>query len=326
MSIISDGAKTNQKRTNRVDKADSLESSSASGDDSDSDDTSASGDDSSEESRDSGRHTHLTLGERLSQREVKLSKKKNSFLRSKERKAKARLIITEQLAKLKAKEGKEVHVTSDAPDKINQSKRSKHAPTEASSKRKDFYGRRKTLNESGIGVDIGAHRYKPRDPRVSSLSGHLDEEHFERNYAFLNEIRDKEMDLLKKRIAARKTVGKKGQRQRQRLGLTGNEGGSLDEDVQKLKQLQQQKSDLERKQIELNAKHTVKKRLQEEVESGKRNAAHFLKRREMKSLYTEAKFDEIRKRGGDQAVEKVLAKRRKKNKSRDAKGFQVGTS
>ena len=264
----------------------------------------------------------LSLGERLSRQEEELSQRNRAHDGSKERKAKARLLVSQRLAKLKRKEPDPDDSEEETKEKkVKVAKKSKHAPTEVSSKRSDFYGRRRNLNESGIGVDIGAHRYKPRDPRVSSLSGHLDEDHFERNYAFLNEIRDKEVEQLKKRIEARKTTGKKGNKKRRKLGLIGE--GSIEEDMEKLKQLQQQKADSERKQIERDAKRSVKKRLQEQVQAGQRSASHFLKRREMKALYAEAKFDEIRKRGGDQAVEKALAKRRKKNKSRDARGFRV---
>jgi hypothetical protein len=67
-------------------------------------------------------------------------------------------------------------------------KKSKHAPTEMSSKRRDFYSRKTDLNSSGIGVSIGANKYKPRDPRMISLSGRLDEDLFEKRYSFLNEV------------------------------------------------------------------------------------------------------------------------------------------
>ena len=58
------------------------------------------------------------------------------------------------------------------------------------------------------------------------------------------------------------------------------------------------------------------KKLQKEVAGGK--SVYFPKRKELKRLHLEAKFDELRKRGGDKAVDKALAKRRKKNKSKDA--------
>jgi ribosomal RNA-processing protein 36 len=237
-----------------------------------------------------------------------------------QRKSRARKIASERLAQFR----KEKKATED-DDSLEagidagvsvEKKKSKHAPTESSSKRADFYKRKPMLNESGIGVDIGAHKYKPRDPRVDSLSGHLDVQHFEHNFDFLQDMRQKEMGTLKKNIAARKASGRKGQTRRRRMGLT-NDGGSLEEDQLELKRLTQEKADVERARIDRVAKQTVKKKLHEDVAEGKRGA-FFLKRKEMKRLHLEAKYEEIRKRGGDRAVDKVVAKRRKKNKSKDA--------
>ena len=299
---------------------------------------------SEEDSTNERNQSSLTLGELLSSKEQKLSKDNSVFLHAKERKAKARLLISERLANFKKSERQKDnnHHDNETSDhdkdddrpssksnynsKLKQRK-SKHAPTEVSSKRKDFYQRRRrrqTLNESGIGVEIGAHRYKPRDPRLSSLSSAPgNEDQTEQNYAFLHDIRTQETELLQKRIKARQMTGKRGTRQRHKLGLTNasttTTTTTLEDDVQKLKYLQQQKAQMERQQLERQAKRTVKKRLQQQVETGQRSANHFLNRRTMKAMYTEAKFEEIRKQGGEQAVEKALAKRRKKNKSRDAK-------
>ena len=240
--------------------------------------------------------------------------------RSKERKRKARKLVSEKLKQLKKdKQAARANSTDEKEqESILKKKRSKHAPTEMSSKRGDFFRQKRTLNESGIGVAIGAHRFKPRDPRVSSLSGTLDQDHFERNYEFVEGIRDKEIVQLKERIAARKLTGNKGNKKRRKLGITGDDS-SLEQDVARLRELQQQKAAIERSKMERSAKRSVKKRLQQEVEEGKRSATHFLNRREMKKRVTEAKFEELRKRGGDGAVQKALQKKRKKNKSRDAK-------
>jgi ribosomal RNA-processing protein 36 len=234
-----------------------------------------------------------------------------------QRKSQARKIASERLAQFR----KEKKTTEDDDSSLeegvrHEKKKSKHAPTESSSKRADFYRRKPMLNESGIGVDIGAHKYKPRDPRVDSLSGHLDVQHFEHNFDFLQDMRLTEMSTLRKNIAARKASGRKGQSRRRRMGLT-NDGGSLEEDQVELKRLMQEKADVERARIDRAAKQTVKKKLHEDVAEGKRGA-FFLKRKEMKRLHLEAKYEEIRKRGGDRAVDKVVAKRRKKNKSKDA--------
>ncbi len=225
-----------------------------------------------------------------------------------ERKRNALEVASERLAQLKQSKKEEIEVRDR--------KKSKHAPTEVSSKRSDFYRRGFRLNESGLGVEIGANRYKPLDPRTSSLSGHLNEEQFEKNYEFLQEMRSKEISKLKKQITARKQTGKKGKRMRRLFNVSRSEG-TLEDDEQHLKQLKQEKADFERRKIVRAAKQAVKKKIQTEVEEGKRGA-YFLKRKEKKRLEFEAKIEELRKRGGHKAVEKALAKKRQKAKSRDA--------
>jgi ribosomal RNA-processing protein 36 len=79
--------------------------------------------------------------------------------------------------------------------------------------------------------------------------------------------------------------------------------------------LLQEKAGFERAQLDLAAKQAVKLKMKQQVESGK--GVYYLKKREMKKLEWEAKYEELRKRGGDKAVDKALAKRRKKNKSKD---------
>jgi ribosomal RNA-processing protein 36 len=227
------------------------------------------------------------------------------------RKSRALEVASERLAKFNNQKA------GDDGDDETQSKKkkSKHAPAEVSSKRSDFFKRGAiNLNESGIGVEIGAHRYKPIDPRVSSLSGHLNEEQFEQNFAFVEEIRNKEIAHLKKRIQARKVSGQKGQQMRKRLKISG---GSLEEDQEQLHTMVGEKSEIQRRKINRAAKQSVKKKMREEVVDGK-HGVYFLKRKEKKRMELEAKFEVIRNTGGDKAVEKMLAKKRRKNKSRDA--------
>lgn len=113
-----------------------------------------------------------------------------------QRKSKAIQLASQRLkvAKGKSVDGKQSveqsQTNSDGSSVEEQTKRkkSKHAPTEMSSKRRDFYSRKTDLNSSGIGVSIGANKYKPRDPRMVSLSGHLDDDLFEKRYGFLDEV------------------------------------------------------------------------------------------------------------------------------------------
>eukprot|EP00804_Cyclotella_cryptica_P025654 CCRYP_002867-RA/>CCRYP_002867-RA protein AED:0.03 eAED:0.03 QI:479/1/1/1/1/1/3/1074/318 len=196
-------------------------------------------------------------------------------------------------------------------------KKSKHAPTEMSSKRRDYFSRKPDLNSSGIGVSIGANRYKPRDPRMVSLSGHLDADLFEKRYDFLDELQEKDIENLKRRVNAWKTTGKKGQKARRKLGITQGVG-SLESDQEELKRLLQERAERKRAQVARAAKRTVKRKIRDEVASGKRGA-YYPKRNELRRMEMEAKFEEIRKKGGDEAVDKAIAKRRKKNVAKSHK-------
>mmetsp|Transcript_22738 Transcript_22738/g.37642 ORF Transcript_22738/g.37642 Transcript_22738/m.37642 type:complete len:317 (-) Transcript_22738:24-974(-) len=194
-------------------------------------------------------------------------------------------------------------------------KRSKHAPTQASSKRSEFFKRgAPQLNSAGIGVEIGAHRYKARDPRMSSMSGRLNEDHFEHHYGFLEDLRKEEITALQRRSQARKVSGKKGQKLRQKLGLTAANATTVEQDQEQLLMLKQQQAQYQRNQVDRTAKRSVKRKLREEVETGQRGA-YFVKRKDLKRMELEAKYDELSKRGG---VDRMLEKRRKKNKSKDS--------
>ena len=120
-------------------------------------------------------------------------------------------------------EGKKVATSlcseSDAARNLKKKKKSKHAPTEMSSKRKDFFQRgAPNLQNSGL-ASFGTGLYKPRDPRMQSLSGYFDQNLFDQSYGFLEDIRDKEIGELKTRIDAQKATGRAGQRKRRQLGL-----------------------------------------------------------------------------------------------------------
>ena len=196
-------------------------------------------------------------------------------------------------------------------------KKSKHAPTEMSSKRRDYFARgRPDLNSSGIGVSVGANKYKPRDPRMVSLSGHLDADVFEKRYGFLDEVQDEEIEKLKGRVSAWKATGKKGQRARKKLGLTqGNY--TLENDQEELTRLLQERAERKKASLVRAAKRSVKQKIREDVASGK--GVYYPKRSELRKMELEAKFEEIRKRGGDEAVDKAIAKRRKKNVAKSHK-------
>ena len=259
----------------------------------------------------------LPIGERLKTIEsLEKATQKKKTKRISEQKTSRKEMREQILQKIRLQYKDTAETTEDKSHQQRTGKRSKHAPTEASSKKHDFYRQQRSVVLQGVGVEVNSNRYQARDPRMSGMSGHLDQDQFERNFDFLQEKRQEEIQLLKKQIAARKLTGRKGQKVRKKLNIT-QDGRSLEDDEDELKRLQQEKAQIERNQIQRAAKRAVKKKVEQEVAEGKRGA-YFLKRQEKKRLEAEAKFDEIRKRGGDRAVQKVVSKRRKKNKTRDA--------
>ena len=207
---------------------------------------------------------------------------------------------------------------SPAPgSSVVKKKKSKHAPTVASSSRKAYFQRgAPDLNSSGLGVAVGANKYKPRDPRMQSLSGYLDNNVFEKRYEFLEQVQSDEIEKIKERCKAWKVTGSKGNKLRRKLGMT-KDGRMAEDDDEELKTLVQERAARRDAKMRSAAKSAVKKKLREDVADGKRGVYH-LKRREMKELELSARFDQLRKKGGDSAVNKVLAKRRKRKMGKDS--------
>ncbi|KAG7358494.1 rRNA biogenesis protein RRP36 [Nitzschia inconspicua] len=311
-------------KMDRNDDADTNNSDSESENDSNYDD-----DENSNSSDSEASIQDLPLQERLRRKE----EQSKNFQSVRQRKSQALQEASQRLAQLKQKKTKEQRNNDcdhddDKDDadvtmqkKKTKKKKSKHRPTEVSSKRSDFFRRgAPKLNESGIGVEIGAKRYKPIDPRVSNLSGHFNQDQFQKNYAFLEEMRNQEIGQCRKRIAAFKATGDRGRRLRRKLGLDGSDPSGLEEEEGRLKKLTQERANLERSKIDRTAQRNVKAKIREQVASGQRGA-YFLKRKEKKSLEMEEKLKELQKRGGKKAVDKMLDRKRRKNKSRDAGMF-----
>lgn len=288
-------------------------------DDSDEDDDS----NNEEEYENTNHNVDVPLEERL---EMKRTNGGNKHAKDKaSKKSKALAIAQERLAAMKQKKRKQSQSESEESDSDpeeegsnkKRKKKSKNAPTVASSTRRDFYKRgAPDLNSSGIGVEIGAHKYKARDPRLQSLSGHFDQNVFEKRYEFLEKVQEEEIQRLKERTKAWKTGGRKGRKLRKKMGLSGD-ATSAEADEAELARLMQERTARKEDKIRRMAKSTVKKKIRDDVAAGKRGA-FYLKKRDMKKLELEAKFEQLRKQGGDSAVEKALAKRRKKKMGKDS--------
>jgi ribosomal RNA-processing protein 36 len=258
-----------------------------------------------------------------------------------------------------------VELNSDMT-KNTKKKKSKHAPTEMSSKRKDFYFRQKLDIHSGgcssIGTSINVHSniYKPRDPRStvteSNSNAMTKQQQQQRNtsrggkkllqtlkerndhqiedYAFLQEMRNNEIQTLQKKIKAYQMTGRKGQEHRKRYNCnTSNDG--LVEDQKLLHQLLQEKSNYERKQLDIDTKRIVqetihKKRKRDSNDSNtildddhnnhSSSTKYVPKVRDLKRIYMETKYDLLQQqKGGQHKIDKMIYKKHLKNKSKDAK-------
>jgi ribosomal RNA-processing protein 36 len=199
-------------------------------------------------------------------------------------------------------------------------KKSRHEPAVASSSRAAYFERgAPDLNQSGIGVNIGANKYTARDPRMQTLSGYFDQNVFERRYEFLDKMQDDEINKLKDKCKAWKMTGKKAQKLRKKLGMTegGKSVSTAEDDKSELDRLLQERATRRNTKMSRAAKSAVKKKIKDDVAAGKQGA-YYLKKRDMRKLEMEAKFDSLKKSGGDSAVTKAIAKRRKKKMGKDS--------
>jgi len=285
-------------------------------------DDSENSENSFQDSQEEYQDEYKSLRERILEKEARGSKKYSA--RRSEQKSKALQKAMKGLESFKKKRKlQQQNAEKKNNDTIQQppkkKKKSKHKPTEVSSKRADFFARgAKRFHESGLGVDdIGTNRYKPMDPRLSNLTGRFDEDRFSRNYAFLEEMRNQEIGQLRKQLQAHKQTGKKGNRMRRKHQLQHID---MEETQTKLKALTETRANLERQKMDRAAKQSVKRKLKEQVESGK-GGVYFLKRKEKKRLELEAKYEQMSQKHGGKDFQKTLAKKRQKNKSKDAGVF-----
>lgn len=214
-----------------------------------------------------------------------------------------------------SKKKKKVTPTATAIlDAGKKKRKSKHAPTEQSSKRKDFFQRgAPLLNHSGIGIQVpAAERRNAQDPRFSSLSGRLNQDHFDYHYKFvLKDMRKAELELLKRRIQARKVPGKKGQRLRQKLNVSLQD---QDDDLLKLQQLQQDMATYKQEEERRAIQKSQKQKMKDQLLSGQRQKEYYPKKQQVKQWTAEQRL--LGKQKGEQ--EKILVKKRKKQKSKHA--------
>ena len=168
-------------------------------------------------------------------------------------------------------------------DNREHARSSKHAPAEMSSKK--AVSRKREVIQT-VKRDI-------RDPRFEPVSGPVNEEKANKNYSFLNDYRDSEINNLKSMIRQTKDANVKEKLKRSLLSM---------ESRKKAQQIKDQESEIQRA-------HRAKEK--ELVKQGKK--PFYLKKGEQKKLVLLKRFEDIK----GKRLDKVIERRRKKNAQKE---------
>ncbi|KAL3997028.1 hypothetical protein ACER0C_009684 [Sarotherodon galilaeus] len=134
-----------------------------------------------------------------------------------------------------------------------------------------------------------------RDPRFDDLSGEYKPEIFEKTYKFINDIRDKEKEIVQKKLKRIKKYNQKKEKLQFLLKRMEN-------------QEQARKSKEQQRERELQFKRQQRERASE---GGK---PFFFKKSDMKKLQLAEKYQELKK---SSKLENFLSKKRKRNAMKD---------
>lgn len=181
--------------------------------------------------------------------------------------------------------------TTRPPESVARRSKKNH-PREISSKKPVPVGRERCLG-------IGNEEYKERsvkkafDPRFEEQCGELREEHVERNYAFVEGLR---------------------QERRKQLQDTLRKGKDNGEAAKELRNLEEEDN---RRKVIVRRKKILQEVRQKEKDAVKRGKKpFFLKNKDFRKLEMEAKYKELKQSGG---VKKYIEKRRRRLASKDRK-------
>ncbi|KAJ2452286.1 rRNA biogenesis protein rrp36 [Coemansia sp. RSA 2336] len=137
---------------------------------------------------------------------------------------------------------------------------------------------------------------KTRDPRFDSLSGNLNEDLFEKSYAFLNQQQIEEMNEMKRQIAKLKHKSPAEAKRIQRA----------------LEIMQSQRAAKEQQKRAQELKRTHRKREVEAIKKGKQ--PFYLGKRDLREMEVAQQFNKLK---DSSKLDKVLEKRRKRNANKD---------
>ncbi|XP_071074566.1 ribosomal RNA processing protein 36 homolog isoform X2 [Dasypus novemcinctus] len=140
-----------------------------------------------------------------------------------------------------------------------------------------------------------------RDPRFDDLSGEYNPEVFDKTYQFLNDIRAKEKEILKKQLKKHRS---------------GEEHEKLQQLLQRMEQ--QEMAQLERKQQQ-ELRLALKQKRRAQAQQGHR--PYFLKKSEQRQLALAEKFKELKR---SKKLESFLSQKRRRNASKDRRHLPLG--
>lgn len=164
----------------------------------------------------------------------------------------------------------------------------KDCPREISSRKPVPFGRTRCL---GIAEQGGPRSLRPMDPRFEDHCGTVDEEHVERNFSFLNNMRERERRQVKQKLT--KDPGNESLR----ASLRSMEAEEA-----------RRKTRTRRREIVKELKEEEK----EKVRQGKK--PYFFKESDVRERELQAKFQDLKAVGG---VRRYIEKRRKRQASKD---------
>ncbi|XP_072801076.1 kelch domain-containing protein 3 isoform X3 [Vicugna pacos] len=133
-----------------------------------------------------------------------------------------------------------------------------------------------------------------RDPRFDDLSGEYNPEVFDKTYKFLNDIRAREKELVKKQLKKRRS---------------GEEHEKLQQLLQRMEQ--QEMAQQERKQQQ-ELRLALKQERRAQAQQGHR--PYFLKKSEQRQLVLAEKFKELKR---SKKLESFLSRKRRRNAGKD---------
>ncbi|XP_067254707.1 ribosomal RNA processing protein 36 homolog [Chanodichthys erythropterus] len=201
----------------------------------------------------------------------------------------------EEILKLQNKVGTKVYnkiaygATKQQQQKNEPMKRlNKHRPQEISAKKPVPFLRKVVPVKKRIS----------RDPRFDDLSGEYKPEIFNKTYKFINDLREKEAQIVRKNLKKAKSQTKK------------------EELKALLKRMENQQRERQRQEQEREKELKYKRKQRELVGQG--HKPFYLKKSDMKKLELAEKYSELKKSG---KLENFLSKKRKRNATKDRKNL-----